>query len=317
MPALWIIQGKARSGVQVTQVCSNNPWTMSGFYSFSPSSSPPVFLLCSYRISQFPGPNPGNWKQPSWSCTGGMSKWIGGHHPVKNTLGKIVVLGPNPWSEKVEWLLSDTCKEETLVLYPSQWISRSVFRGIYVFLLQNPWSMVVCLGLLSLHILLSIYVWANSVIKQNPGFGQSERLLSHLWEHGNDSHRDVSASFLFAFDMLSLYRVSQTQKKLLSSEKEVLIWAELHWEMELLYSRGTGTEKEKLFLDLNKFLESKICRTILSHREEWKVWNFHLFLRWVKRLLCLLFLCLLIFFPFLHPLRLCYLMSQSGCITCN
>lgn len=65
----------------------------------------------------------------------------------------------------------------------------------------------------------------------------------------------------------------------------MLIWAELHWEMELLYSRGAETEKERLVLDLNKFLESKICRTFLFHREKWKVWNFHLFLRWVKGLL--------------------------------
>lgn len=37
----------------------------------------------------------------------------------------------------------------------------------------------------------------------------------------NDSQRDASTAFLFVFSVLSLYRVHQTQKKILGSEKEV------------------------------------------------------------------------------------------------
>lgn len=166
--------------------------------------------------------------------------------------------GPNTWFEKVDWLLRWYMQgRNPYSVYP-HWISRTIFIGIHIFLLQNrdglPWSPELIPSL-----------------SKNQDLGKVRDCKVICGSMGwNDGQRDVSTFFLFVFNVSDFIESIRPRRS--------------YW-----------------VLDLNKFLESKICRTFLFHREEWKVWNFWLFLRWVKALLCLLFLYLFIFFPFSVP----------------
>lgn len=108
---------------------------------------------------------------------------VRGHHSVQNTLWKIMGSGPNTWSEKVDWM-SRQCMQwrnpssiiPTLNFKISCKVNPMGLRFSYCKTSAPWWTTLVSLALPGLHILPSTGVWANSVIKQQSGFGQSERL---------------------------------------------------------------------------------------------------------------------------------------------
>lgn len=180
-------------------------------------------------IQDLPASRPESWKLKAaflithkW-----LSKWIGGHHFVKNTLGKITGSGPNTWFEKVDWLLR-WCMQgrNPYSVYP-HWISRSVFIGIHIFLLQNRGGLPLSPELIP-------------SLSKNQDLGEVRDCKVICGNMGwNDGQGDVSTFFLFVFNVSDFIESIRPRRS--------------YW-----------------VLDLNKFLESKICRTFLFLREDGK-----------------------------------------------